>query len=211
MAAVTRYARCAVACALVGCASLDLSQPIDLVADPSWSDFDKATLAAAAQCWNLQYGTAFTPTAQPDTAQMVYFDYAPIACWDSWGRYLAGEPAHDSVCPIDDVLRDEADEPEEVYATPVLLFTILEHELGHALNIRNVSSDDPIIAEDAVMVDNYGPTQFYRFDEGDNRLAFTAFDGEQLAAANPDFTPQPKCPNVVLVDDPTTTIACACR
>jgi hypothetical protein len=207
VAAVIRFA---LICALASCASLDLSQPIDLVADPSWSDFDKATLAAAAQCWNLQYGTQFTPTAQPDTTQMVYFDYAPIACWDSWGRYLAGDPAHDSVCPIDDVLRDEADQPEEVYATPVLLFTILEHELGHALNIRNVSSDEPFVAENAVMVDNYVPTEFYRYDDDDNLPAFTAFDGDQLAAANPDFTPQPACARVVLVDDPTTAIACAC-
>lgn len=196
-------------CVVAGCSQFDVSRPIDVVADPSWTDVERATLAAATQCWNLQFGLQLAPTTHPDTAQTVYFDYAALACWDSWGRYLPGEPAHDSICPLGDIERAEH-EPgyrAEIYAPTALLFTIAEHELGHALNIPNVSSGQPEIDSYAVMVDNNWPS--FIADGFGPVPAFEAFDAAQLAAANPGFVPRKVC-DVNLISDPVTTVACAC-
>ena len=197
--------RCVALLALAACARYDLHRPIQLVTASSWSDSDRATLDAGARCWNLQFGTAFEVVERPSEPQVVYFDFDPLACWESWGRYEPGEPAHDGVCPVADIVKLNT---VTRYDVRVLLFTVLEHELGHAANISDVTSSDIAIREAAVMVDNRTPSHVVHDQRAE--LAFAPFDAEQLAAANPDFVARPVCAGVLLAPDPATQVACSC-
>lgn len=199
--------RCAALLAVAACASYDLDRPIQLVTASSWSDRDRATLDAATRCWNLQFGVAFELVDKPTTSQVVYFDFDSLACWDSWGRYLPGEPAHDGVCPIPDMALINVESHYE-YDQRVLLFTVVEHELGHAANIPDVSSDDVATRATAVMIENRTPSLVVSQQAA--RPAFTPFDVEQLAAANSGFVARPVCDGVLVYPDPATDVACIC-
>ncbi|MGE5184515.1 MAG: hypothetical protein ACM31C_20735 [Acidobacteriota bacterium] len=194
---------------LAACQDMDVTEPIELVA-PSWTADARAQLAAAAACWTLRFGIALEVVDEPSTSQVVVFDFDALACWGAWGRYLPGEPAHDSICPVRDMQQLNAAKQFH-YADDVLLFTVAEHELGHALNIPNVSASDRNTEALAVMGINSIPTEAVQV--GGAFPAFSAFDVAQLAAANPGFVPQPACgsADVVVVPDTTTRVACACR
>jgi len=199
----------AIALACASCVQLDPSRPIELVADRAWSDHDVATLAAAADCWNLAFGMQFLVVTQPSTAQVVYFNYDALACWESWGRYDLGEPAHDAICPVEIM----AQLNPHGYYDSVLLFTVAEHELGHAAGIlpivdqRSVSDE---VWESAVMGGNFHPT--WALQGLPNLAAFTEKDEQMLHDADPSFVPAPACSlGVELVTAPDTLVACKCR
>lgn len=201
--------RYAIAIALVGCTAFDPGQPIQLVADAAWSKHDRAALAAASECWNLRFGTRFEVVDTPSEPQVVLFDYDPLACWESWGRYLPGNPGHDSVCPIPDLVRLH---PDGVFFDPgSFLFRIVEHELGHALNIPNVESSNLGVQQQSVMGGNLAAlTAHLLRDRAPGEPAFTDFDARVFAAANPGFVPIPVCDDVGLVYDDTSELTCVC-
>ena len=60
------------------------------------------------------------------------------------------------------------------------------------------------------MLENHAPSDVVRNSGAGIAYAFTAFDADQLAAANPGFVPAPACEHAVLVLDPTTVVACRC-
>ncbi|HUJ62373.1 MAG TPA: hypothetical protein VLX92_27890 [Kofleriaceae bacterium] len=191
--------RLAALAALAGCTAFDPARPIQLVTN-GWSAHDQATLAAAAECWNLRFGTQLAVVPTPSADQVVAFDFDALACWSSWGRYLAGDPGHDSVCPVTDMIRSGLGD----YWVGALLFTVVEHEIGHALNIPDVSSSDESVEMFSVMGENFQPS----FAGGAD--AFSAFDAKVFGDANPDFTPAPACDHVRLVDDDDTEARCTC-
>jgi hypothetical protein len=200
---------------LAGCERFDLDRPIDVIPASSWSELERETLVASANCWRLEFGIDFEVRSHPIHDQAVYFDFDTLACWDSGGRYLPGDlpgdPAHDSICPLSDI--QAAGYPNPASA----LFAIGTHELGHALNIGDVfdastHDDEELVAvmggNDAVALAWPCVTSRMYADCGP---AFQAFDQQVLSAANPTFEPTPACANVELVPDATTTVACGCR
>jgi hypothetical protein len=140
---------------LAGCVQLDPSKPIELVPDPAWSADDAATLANAAACWNTQFGTQLNVVATPSGVQTVFFHYDVLACWGSWARYMPGEPTHVGVCPVADIAVQNHD-MEYGYADAVVLFTVLEHELGHAVGVLPTYAD-----VDSVTGANHRPSYAY--------------------------------------------------
>ena len=191
----------AVSFVLASCVQLDPSKPIDLVADPAWSSDDVATLANAAACWNLQFGTQLEVVARPNTAQTVFFDYDVLACWGSWGRYMPGEPAHVGVCPVADMI-EQNEQMAYHFANAVLLFTVVEHELGHAVGVLGTSRDQL-----AVMGLNSPPTLA---SSGISPDAFSDLDFQLFHDAAPSFIPQPTCARVQLALAPVGEAACFC-
>jgi hypothetical protein len=146
----------------------------------------------------------------------VYFDFAALACWESLGRYLPGDlpgdPSHDSVCPLPDIRATLT----PGYVFDAMLFTVVTHELGHVANIGDVY-DDRTSEEQltAVMGGFTTPSSKWPciqlgYEQGCGP-AFTPYDAQVLAAANPGFSPTPACDDVDLVADSVTEIACGCR
>ena len=180
--------------ALVGCARFDLAEPIQLVADPSWSAADVATLDAAGTCWNLRFGTQFESVASPSLPQVVDARYNTFACWGGeGGNFQPGEPAGVDICPVDDWPSDiEID-------IDVRLFTALVHELGHASGIRTEA---------------HGLFSVMGGNQGAGNVGHTLFSSEDvqlLHDAAPDFALAPVCDDVTIVAAPLTRVACACR
>jgi hypothetical protein len=204
MAAVIRLV--AVAALASGCAQFDLSQPIQVVPDSTWSDVEVATVRAAAACWTLRFGIPFEVVREPSSAQVVFFGYNAFVCWGSWARYMPGEPAHVDICPTQDADRGSADFPDTpiVYPDGARLFTLVEHELGHAAGMLD-DSPDPY----AVMGGNYQPGYAYRNQEA--APAFSEVDVAALHEVAPDFDPTPACDTVGLVRDDVTGVSCTCE
>lgn len=216
VAVVTRVTSGVVAAvvALAGCERFDLDRPIDVIPAASWSEIERETLAASANCWRLAFGIDFEVMSRPVHDQAVYFDFDTLACWDSGGRYLPGDlpgdPAHDSICPISDVQGAGYPYPDNA------LFTIATHELGHALNISDVF-DEPHNQEQLLAVMGGNDAVALAWPCVTSRMypecgpAFQPFDQQVLHAANPTFVAAPACATVDLVPDATTTVACGCR
>jgi hypothetical protein len=196
---------------LAGCVQLDPSLPIQLVPDGAWGDSDVATLQAAADCWNLRFGMHFEVARSPSRTQVVFFRYDALACWGSWGRYEPGEPAVDAICPIPDMIaiNHGADGgPPAGYRDAVLLFTVAEHELGHAAGILGIDRD-PF----SVMGTNYGPSLYCAVDPTVPCTAapvFSNLDVQMLRDAVPSFVATPQCADVVLASDVVTGARCTC-
>jgi len=179
--------------AFVGCARFDITEPIQLVADPSWSETDVATLEAAGTCWNLRFGTQFEIVSQRSLPQVVDVRYNAFACWGGeGGNFQPGEPAGVDICPVDDWPANVA------ILTDVRLFTALVHELGHASGIR--TEGDGVYS---VMGGNQGAGNV-------GHELFSGEDVQLLHDAAPDFTFAPVCDDVRVEADPITRVACAC-
>ncbi len=203
MAAVIRLI--AAAALTSGCVQFDPSKPIQVVPDSTWSDGEVASVRAAAACWTLRFGMPFEVVAAPSIEQVVFLGYNAFACWGSWARYMPGEPAHVDICPTEDADRGSADVPQtpQLYPDAARLFTIVEHELGHAAGMLEDSSDP-----ESVIGYNYGPGIAYRL--GSYTPAFSALDVTQLHDVAPDFVPAPACDKVSLVRDDVTGASCTC-
>jgi len=154
-----------------GCVEpLDVSQPIDLVPGRGWSAFQRQVLQDAAECWNVEFGTRLSLTDAPRAAQRVRVAKSDFVCAYANGLASYLDDLEVQICSID-------------AATPSRLLTVMQHELGHVLNIRE-HADDPhaVMSEsDAVRV---GRKEAKRFQREDREL---------FQAANPDFRPSGEC------------------
>ena len=199
--------RALAALVLAGCVQLDPSKPIELVPDPTWSADDAATLANAAACWNLQFGTQLDVVAAPSGVQTVFVHYDVLACWGSWARYMPGEPTHVAVCPVDDMIVQN-ERMHYNYEPAVLLFTVLQHELGHAVGVLGTNRDG-----ESVMGPNFEPTFAYRDLSGGGNGFFAAFgelDFQLVHDAAPSFVAHPACARVGFALAAPGELACVC-
>lgn len=183
--AATAAAASACAVALAACAFVDVSRPIGLVVD-GLSEDDAANLAEAAECWNLRFGTQLVTTSEAAALdQQIEIFYDDFTCVNSQGQYQAGMPGAIAICPQRYWRRG-------IFELPVSLFSVLGHELGHALNI--IGHPDPRYVRDAVMQAG-GPEQ---------TDMFAPVDLEMFAEANPEFVLTASCERVIRSSRPGT-------
>lgn len=175
----------ATAAALAACSFTDVSRPIGLVVD-GLSESDAANLAGAAECWNLRFGTQLVATSEAAALdQQIEVFYDDFTCVRSQGQYQAGMPGAIAICP-------ERHWRRGLFDSPFTMFSVLGHELGHALNI--IGHPDSRFYLNAVMQAG-GPEQ---------TDMFAPIDLEMFAEANPVFVPTPSCEQVIRSSRPGT-------
>jgi hypothetical protein len=175
----------AAAVALAACSFTDVSRPIGLVVD-GLSESDAANLAEAAECWNLRVGTQLVATSEAAALeQQIEVFYDDFTCVNSHGQYQAGMPGAIALCPQRYWRRG-------IFDLPFTLFSVVGHELGHALNI--IGHPDPRYHRNAVMQAG-GPEQ---------ADMFAPIDLEMFTEANPDFVPTASCERVIRSSRPGT-------
>jgi len=161
---------------LLGCHTLDVSRPIAVVPDSTFGPGDREILKAAADCWNDEFGTDLRSEGAAE--QEVRVGYLDFICAYAGGRTDATLPVRISICPPAYYWK------KHYGSAPVdgLLFVIVLHELGHALNILD-HAESPT----AVMTPGGSlyPMEWPRAFESEDRAMFRE--------ANPDFVPRPSC------------------
>jgi hypothetical protein len=181
--------------ACAACARFDLDSPIALAPDPSWSEHDVATLAAAASCWRHAFGIPFVVDRASTEDQQVIVRYNDLAC-ESAGHYTPGLVATIDVCPL--VLHQPG------YNFP--LFTTLLHELGHASGIRSEGKGRLSAMGQAFQGNDASSFVFPSFTTA---LAFSDEDVEMLSAET--SPPGGDCAGRMLLEtDDASDLACFC-
>jgi hypothetical protein len=176
--------------AVCGCQITDVAQPIALVPD-GLDDAVVATLAEAAACWNLRFGTQIVVGPAEDVPQRVdvFFDTHTCIAADGMGaRVQAGWPAKIAICPQQYWPAWTIDR--------ITLFEVLAHELGHVLNIIG-HPDDPWV------------TMTNGTSEGS--AMFAPIDVAWFAEANPDYAIATACREVVKLRSAERGEHCLCR
>jgi hypothetical protein len=155
-----------------GCVEpLDVSQPIDLVPGRGWSAFQRQVLQDAAECWNVEFGTRLSLTDAPRAEQQVRVSISDFICAYANGLTSYFDDLEVQICSID-------------AASPSRLLTVMQHELGHVLNIREHADDrHAVMSEmDAASTGHYKEGKRFRRE-----------DRELFKAANPGFRPSGEC------------------
>lgn len=164
--------------ALGGCMLTDPARPIGLVAR-DLSETDATSLASAARCWNLEFGTRLVvgDEARPVEQQVDVF-YDRFTCLSAEGRVQGGWPASLALCDERYRTYDRDTSPADTS------FRVLSHELGHLLNIVGHPDDDSAVmgSGGAITQPMFRPVDLERFDD-----------------ANPGFTSTSSCTRVVRV------------
>jgi len=177
---------------LAACSTLDVAQPIDLVAGADWQPWEIQLLGSAAQCWNLRYATKLQVTQSPRSVQQVAVSYSDFICLYARGVTEPGLPVQVYLCPS-----RYASELRSVQER--ILFVLALHELGHVLNIRYHSDDaNSVMAAGDAEGNVYMPVPD-GFTDGDTRL---------FNEANPGFEPSPPGCSPVAIH--TFPFGCVC-
>ena len=181
-----------IAVVLVGCSTLDVAQPIDLVPGADWQPWEIQLLGSAARCWNLRYATRLQVTQSPRSVQQVGVSYSDFICLYARGVTEPNLPVRVYLCPSRYASGDRSVQER-------ILFVLALHELGHVLNIR-YHSDDPnaVMAAGDVEGNVYMPVP----------AGFTDEDSRLFREVNPGFDPSPPGCSPVAID--TFPFGCAC-